>query len=86
VFGTVYAIKYQDKTWTGSAGNISTAQPFFIASTTKLFVTSIILKLRSEGKITLEDKICKYLDSTVMKNLHVYKGIDYSNEITIQHS
>ncbi len=85
VFGATFAIKYQDSIWHGEAGNIKSDQPFFIASTTKLFVTSIILKLRSEGKLSLNDKISKYLDSTVMKGLHLYKGKDYSYDITIQH-
>jgi D-alanyl-D-alanine carboxypeptidase len=85
VFGATFAIKYQDSIWHGESGNIKSDQPFFIASTTKLFVTSIILKLRSEGKLSLNDKISKYLDSTVMQGLHIYKGKDYSYDITIQH-
>ena len=59
-------------------------QPYFIASTTKLYVTAVILKLREENKLSLEDKIAKYLSPEIIHNLHVYKGKDYSNEITIK--
>jgi D-alanyl-D-alanine carboxypeptidase len=71
--------------WFGASGNLSNEQTYFIASTTKLFTTSIILKLKSEGKIQLEDKISKYLDKPIMNGLHIYKGKDYSDEITIKH-
>jgi CubicO group peptidase (beta-lactamase class C family) len=60
-------------------------QPYFIASTTKLFTTAIILKLRSESKLNLNDKIGKYIDESILTGLHIYKGKDYSEELTIRH-
>lgn len=84
VFGTSFSIKYKNEVWSGSSGNIENEQQFFIASTTKLFTTAIILHLVSERKLRLDDKIGGYLDSDVMKNLHLYKGVDYSHEITIR--
>jgi CubicO group peptidase (beta-lactamase class C family) len=85
VFGTSFAIKKDDSTWIGASGNISIDQSYFIASTTKLFTTAIILRLKSDGKLSLEDKISKYLGNTILNGLHVYKGKDYSNELTIKH-
>ena len=85
IFGAVFAIKKDNFHWTGASGNISTDQTFFIASTTKLFTTAIILQLKSEGKLEFEDKISKYLDKSIMNGLHIYKGNDYSDEITIKH-
>lgn len=85
VFGTSFAFKKDTITWQGSSGNISIDQPYFIASTTKLFTTAIILKLREEGKINLDDKISKYIDKSILTGLHIYKGKDYSQELTIKH-
>lgn len=85
VFGTSFAIKANDSIWFGAAGDLTIDQPFFIASTTKLFTTALILKLESEGKLKLEDKINKYLETSVMAGLHIYKNKDYANEITIKH-
>ncbi len=85
VFGTTFAIKTDSFTWLGASGNISATQPYFIASTTKLFTTAIILKLKSEGKLSLDDLISKYIDQQVLKGLHMYKGHDYSGELTIKH-
>jgi len=85
VFGTSFGIKKNDFTWFGASGNLSIDQSYFIASTTKLFTTAIILYLKSEGKLQLEDKISIYLDKSIMNGLHIYKGNDYSDEITIKH-
>lgn len=85
IFGTSFAIKKDGFTWYGASGNLSIDHPYFIASTTKLFTASIILHLKSEGKLKLEDKISKYLDLSIMNGLHFYKGKDYSDEITIKH-
>ena len=85
IVGTSFSIKKNEFTWHGGTGNLSPEKPYFIASTTKLFVTALILKFRSENKLTLEDKICNYLDNKTLKNLHIYKGIDYTSELTIKH-
>lgn len=75
VFGTSFAIKKEDFVWHGSSGNFTNEQPYFIASTTKLFTTAIILQLRANGKLNFNDKISKYLDHSIVKDLHIYKGI-----------
>jgi len=85
VFGSVLKIETTHESWHGSAGNISKNQPYFIASTTKLYTTVLIMMLVEEGKLTLEDNISKYLPEEVMKGLHVLNGIDYSNQLTIKH-
>lgn len=85
VFGTSFAFKKDTFTWQGSSGNMTIDQAYFIASTTKLFTTAIILKLRAEGKLSIDDKISKYLDMSLLKGLHLYKGKDYSQDLTIKH-
>ena len=61
--------------------NIDT--PFFIASITKLFTTTCIYILIEQGKLSLDDELTRYLNEDLLKNLHVYKGQEYSNRLTI---
>ena len=67
IFGTSFAIKKGDFVWYGSSGNISHDQSYFIASTTKLFTTTLILHLRSEQKLSLDDTINTYLDDSILE-------------------
>lgn len=85
VFGTSFAFKKDTLIWQGASGNLSIDQPYFIASTTKLFTTAIILKLRAEGKLSLDDKIGNYIEKSILSGLHIYKGKDYSHELSIKH-
>jgi len=83
IFGTVLTVEKGNEHWTGSAGNLTNEQPYFIASTTKLYVTALILKLKAEGKLSLDDKISKFLTPGIMHKLHVYKAVNYSDTLTI---
>lgn len=85
VFGTSFALKKDTLIWRGASGNLPIDQPYFIASTTKLFTTAIILKLRAEGKLNLDDKISNYIDKSILSRLHIYNGKDYSQELTVKH-
>jgi CubicO group peptidase (beta-lactamase class C family) len=71
VFGTSFAIKKDTLVWNGASGNLVIDQPYFIASTTKLFTTAIILKLRAESKLSLDDEISKYIDKSILSGLHM---------------
>jgi CubicO group peptidase (beta-lactamase class C family) len=84
-FGTSFAIKKDAFVWNGASGNLSIDQPYFIASTTKLYTTALILKLRADRKLNLDDKICNYIDKPILTGLHSYKGKDYSEELTVKH-
>lgn len=85
VFGTSFALKQGDFKWEGASGNLALGQPYFIASTTKLFTTALIMQLRAEGRLHLEDGLSQYLNSEMLKGLHVYKNRDYSSEIRVRH-
>jgi D-alanyl-D-alanine carboxypeptidase len=86
VFGTSFALKKDTLIWQGASGNLTIDQPYFIASTTKLFTTAIILKLRAEGKLSLDDKIGNYIDTiNFIRTAHLFKEKDYSQELTIKH-
>lgn len=85
IFGTSFGIKKEAFEWLGASGNIATHQPYFIASTTKLFTTVLVLRLIADGNLKLDAPISNYLDNSVTCELHKYKGKDYSNLLTIKH-
>ncbi len=69
--------------WQGSAGNMDTGSSYFIASTSKLYITALILQLRQDGKLDLDDTLSDYLSSDLIAGIHVFKGVDYSESITL---
>jgi len=85
IHGAVAHVKCKDFMWQGSAGNFHVDDQFFIASTTKLYTSAIILQLQKEGKLYIEDLITHYLDWQTLEGLHIYKGIEYSHQLKIHH-
>lgn len=86
IFGTVLCVERGNHlNFISGGGNQSTDKPYFIASVTKLYVTAILLQLRSEKRLHLQDKISEYLSDSTLHELHILKGKDYSQEITIKH-
>lgn len=71
----------------GSTGDMpaNPQQANYMASVGKLFTSTIISILYERGKISFDDSISKYLDEELLNNLHIYKGIDYTNNIKIKH-
>lgn len=60
-------------------------QPYHIASIGKTFTAIVIAMLEEKGKLSYSDPIHLYLDKEIVNGLHIYKGVDYSNDITIHH-
>lgn len=87
IYGAVFNISTRDNTfsWRGASGNLNIDSRYYIASINKLFISAIVLKLISEGRIKFDDLLSKYLSKTLIKGIHIYKGTDYSNSITIGH-
>ena len=56
--------------------------PLFTASITKTFTTACVLKLYEDGLLTLDNKISLYIDD-VLSGLHIYKGVEYSFDLTV---
>ncbi len=71
----------------GKTGDIAAnpEQANHMASVGKLFTATIIGMLNDKGLISFEDKIINYLDEELMDGLHVYKGVDYSADISVKH-
>jgi D-alanyl-D-alanine carboxypeptidase len=78
--------------WAGAAGIASqTGQvpmtkdtPIYIASVTKLFTATAMMRLVEKGALSLEDPMSRYLPEKMIQGIHVYKGKDYSHEITLK--
>lgn len=86
IYGAVLCVENGDNTlsYLSGAGNLTIDKTHFIASVTKLYVTAVLLKLRSENRLHLHDTLSQYFSHDVLHELHLYKGIDYSKEITIK--
>ncbi|WP_299180122.1 serine hydrolase [uncultured Aquimarina sp.] len=73
---------------TAENGNPVTKNSLFkIASSTKLFVSTVILQLQEEGKLDINDKVFRYLKDIKyldFENLHILDSIKYSKRITIK--
>jgi D-alanyl-D-alanine carboxypeptidase len=84
VHGAVVSVESNSVSWCGAAGNLEPDCQYFIASTTKLFITAILLQFREERRLALDDRLSKHLPEENLKGLHVLKGIDRSRELTIR--
>ena len=71
--------------WAGAAGNLQAEQPYFIASVTKMYVTVVVLRLRDEGRLGLDDPMHRHLPADLIQGLHVLDGVDRTEQITIRH-
>ncbi len=70
----------------GKTGEIqaNVLQPNHLASVGKLFTATVIGMLHDKGLLNFDDQIAQYLDAELVNGLHVYKGREYSNDITIK--
>ena len=85
IFGAVVSISKGGQSYHFASGNMELGDSYFIASITKLYTTAILFKLADQGKLSLDDPIKQYLAPEVMNALHIYKGNEYSQHITIGH-
>lgn len=61
------------------------AQPNHLASVGKLFTASITSMLHERHMLDFNDPIKEYLDKELINGLHVFKGHEHSDKITIRH-
>ncbi len=78
--------------WSGAVGvahpdgtPMGTDTPVCIASVTKLYIASSILKLQERGLIRLDASMSTYLPQSLIGGLHRLGGVDYTEQITIHH-
>ena len=78
--------------WSGAAGIahqdgqllMTKDTPIYLASITKLYTATAIMRLYEKGALSLDDPMSKYLLERLIQGIHVYNGKDYSHEITIK--
>jgi len=63
--------------------SVTIDNPFYVASIGKTFTATAIGILRDKNLLAFEDEISKYLSKDILKGVHIYNGVDYSNKITI---
>jgi len=87
IYGAVFYVSSDDNSidLISASGNIKEDSQYYIASINKFFVSAIILKLYTENKLDLQDKISKYLPEEVVWGLHLHKGKEFSNDLSIAH-
>ncbi|HEX2367897.1 MAG TPA: serine hydrolase domain-containing protein, partial [Acidimicrobiia bacterium] len=87
IAGLVVRVETEDKTlvWEGSMGELDPERPFFVASTTKLYTTAIVLRLSERGCFNLDDRLVDLVDPDLVIGLHVSRGIDRTDQITVRH-
>ncbi|MDY6865556.1 MAG: serine hydrolase domain-containing protein [Halobacteriota archaeon] len=87
IYGAVFHVSSGDNSLDliSASGEMEENSQYYIASINKLFVSSIILRLYTENRLDLHDKISEYLPAEVVRGLHVHKGKDYSNDLCIVH-
>jgi D-alanyl-D-alanine carboxypeptidase len=71
----------------GATGKMSASaeQPYFIASISKLFTSTLIAILVEEQKISYDDLVSQYVEKDILNHLHVYKGQEYTGQIKVKH-
>lgn len=69
----------------GAAGAATTDQPFFMASITKMFTTTVLMQLVEEGQVGLEDKVTSHLPDIDLMGIHMRRGKDSSDQLTLRH-
>jgi len=78
--------------WVGTAGDaqldgspLLPDTPIFIASVTKLYIASTILKLHERGQVGLDQPISTYLPQALIGGMHRLDGVDYTEQVTVRH-
>jgi len=69
--------------WAGVPVTVDT--PCFVASTSKLLATAMILRLRAEGRLSLDDPVVGFFPEGLLTGLHRWRGQDLTGRITLRH-
>ncbi|MDH3398505.1 MAG: beta-lactamase family protein [Acidimicrobiia bacterium] len=70
--------------WEAATGDLAVGDQYFLASTTKLYVTAVLLSLRSQGKLDLDELLVSHVPADLVVGIH-HRKRDASGELTIRH-
>lgn len=86
VFGAVFSVSKDNETdFSYAVGNMKTDTAYYIASINKFMISALALRLIRQGKLSFASRIAEFLTVEEMKGLHTYQGVDYSQQIVIEH-
>jgi len=81
-----------DPLWIGAEGAadeegtpMTPETPFFLASVTKLYIATAVLRLVERGVVALDAPMHHYLPEGLVEGLHRMEGVDRTEEITVRH-
>lgn len=83
--GLVLALDDGETNFVRASGNFRPDSQYFIASATKLYITALCMQAVDLGYLKLNDRAVDILPSDLIHRLHVIDGIDYTDQITIEH-
>lgn len=79
-----FALAAPQRGWRWEWSSPGSGEQYFIASTTKLYIAALVMQLRAEGLLDLDAPAARYLDRSVMSGIHVLRGVDSGDRITIR--
>lgn len=79
-----FALSSPGRQWRWEWPPSSARRPYFIASTTKLYVSAIVMQLVNEESVDLDAPAALYLAPSVMKGIHILGGVDSSALIIVR--
>lgn len=90
VHEVVLCIDLDGERWSACAGQwqgqpVTPRTPHFLASTSKLFATAMLLSLQDEGRLSLDDPVVGFFDQGELDGLHRWRGQDLTGHITLRH-
>lgn len=57
--------------------------PYHLASITKMYTATVVMKLAASGEIDLDAPIAEYLAADLIEGVHIIDGADHSGRITV---
>jgi D-alanyl-D-alanine carboxypeptidase len=88
------AVARDDGSWTWSGAHgvadeagtaVTPTTRYPIASVTKLFTATVVLRLVERGQLGLHDRMVDHLPADITAGLHVMDGVDRTDQITVEH-
>ncbi len=79
-----FALSSPGRGWSWSWEAPGSREQYFIASTTKLYITAMIMQLRAQGRLDLDTPAARYLEPSVMAGIHMLRGVDSGDSITVR--
>ncbi|TVP94569.1 MAG: class A beta-lactamase-related serine hydrolase [Acholeplasmatales bacterium] len=84
-FDGAFKVAYHEGSRDTKGTPIEADTPFMIASVTKLFIATTILKLHEQGKLDIMAPLYNYLDQALIAGIHVYKGKTHDQDLRLWH-